>query len=179
MNPITTQHLILREIVPSDKEHICRYAFDGSTLRYMMFPIGTEEEIDEMINRSAKQAAAPDRKEYTFSIETRDTGTFAGTALLEIDAHASSTAEVGYIITPEFRSKGFATEITRALISFGFETLGLHRIFGKCDELNTASARVLEKSGMQFEGIMREHIWLRDHWRNSRIYGILSTDKPL
>jgi [ribosomal protein S5]-alanine N-acetyltransferase len=179
MEPIITQHLILREIIPSDKEHICRYALDGNTLRYMMFAIQTEEEIDTMIRHAAEEAAARDRKEYIFSIETRDTKTFAGTALLEIDAHASSSAEVGYIIIPESQKKGYATEITRALISFGFEHLKLHRIFGKCDEQNTASARVLEKSGMQFEGIMREHIWLKDHWRNSRMYGILSTDKPL
>jgi RimJ/RimL family protein N-acetyltransferase len=176
MNPIITERLILREIIPSDRDHIRKYAQDGHTLQYMMYQIETDDEIDAMMARAAEQAASSERLEYTFSVETREKGTFAGTALLEIDAHARSTAEVGYIIVPEFRGRGFAAEITKSLISFGFGSLGLHRVFGKCDERNTASARVLEKSGMRFEGVMREHIRLRDHWRNSRMYGILETD---
>ncbi|MDO9034111.1 MAG: GNAT family protein, partial [Methanoregula sp.] len=57
---------------------------------------------------------------------------------------------------------------------FGFGRLSLHRIYGKCDELNHASARVLEKGGLRYEGTLREHVWLRDHWRSTRYYGMLA-----
>ncbi|MDO9324368.1 MAG: GNAT family protein, partial [Methanoregula sp.] len=54
------------------------------------------------------------------------------------------------------------------------DELALHRVYGKCDELNLASAHVMEKCGLRFEGTLREHVWLRDHWRSTRYYGMLA-----
>jgi RimJ/RimL family protein N-acetyltransferase len=69
-----------------------------------------------------------------------------------------------------------ALEAASALVGFGFDTLGLHRVWGKCDTLNSGSARVLEKLGMRLEGTTREHVWLHDHWRSSHEYGILDRE---
>ena len=46
-------------------------------------------------------------------------------------------------------------------------------VWGKCHAQNVASAKVMEKLGMVCEGTLREHVWLRDHFRSSRIYGML------
>jgi len=67
----------------------------------------------------------------------------------------------------------YATEAARALLTFGFGQLRLHRIFATCDPANTASARVLEKIGMQREGLLREHEWVKGRWRDSFLYAIL------
>jgi ribosomal-protein-alanine N-acetyltransferase len=48
-------------------------------------------------------------------------------------------------------NKGFATEIAKALIKYGFEELGLDRIEGSADAPNLSSHRVMEKSGMTFD----------------------------
>jgi RimJ/RimL family protein N-acetyltransferase len=45
-----------------------------------------------------------------------------------------------------------------------------------CDPRNVASARVLEKVGMTYEGRMRHTLLLRDGWRDSDVYSILETD---
>ena len=45
-------------------------------------------------------------------------------------------------------------------LEFGFTTLPLHRVYGKCDELNHASVRVMERCGLKYEGTIREHVWL-------------------
>ena len=56
---------------------------------------------------------------------------------------------------------------------FGFGELGLHRIFATCDPRNIGSRRVLEKAGMQCEGILREHKWQKGEWRDSCLYAML------
>ena len=52
---------------------------------------------------------------------------------------------------------GYATEAARLLVCVGFEQLGLNRIFSTCDVANAASARVLEKAGLQREATLEQH----------------------
>ena len=61
--------------------------------------------------------------------------------------------------------QGYAVEASRELLRFGFLELKMHRIWAKCHIENKASAKVMAKSGMVYEGTIREHIWLRDHYR--------------
>ncbi len=63
-----------------------------------------------------------------------------------------------------------------ALLAFGFGDIALHRIFSRCDPENVASARVLEKIGMQQEGRLRQHERVRGKWRDSYVYAILEEE---
>jgi len=126
------------------------------------------------VHHAIAEAARPDRQGYILAARMPGKEDFAGFVLLEIDPRQPTTAEVGYILRPEYWKNGYASEILRALLAFGFGPLGLHRVYGKCDELNTASARVMEKGGLAYEGTLREDVWLRDHWRSTRYYGMLA-----
>lgn len=59
--------------------------------------------------------------------------------------------EVLYGIVPPLWGQGLAVEATRAVLQFGFDTLGLERIYAGADPPNTASLRVMEKAGMRFD----------------------------
>jgi predicted acetyltransferase len=59
---------------------------------------------------------------------------------------------VGYAVLPEFRNRGYATQILRAAVVFAREELGLDRVLVTCDDDNAASIRVIEKNGGVFEG---------------------------
>jgi RimJ/RimL family protein N-acetyltransferase len=72
---------------------------------------------------------------------------FAG--LREIEA--TPDVELLYGLAPAQWGRGFATEASRAVLAYGFETAGLARIAGRTDTPNRASARVLERLGMRFE----------------------------
>ncbi len=65
------------------------------------------------------------------------------------------------------------TEAVRAVIAFGFRTLQLNRIEARCEIKNIASARVMEKAGMKFEGILRQHAFYKGAFRNFKMYSIL------
>ena len=64
----------------------------------------------------------------------------------------------------------------RALLRFGFDGLGMHRIYGDCVADNAASARVMEKSGMRREAHLREQAWFKGRWWDSVIYAVLEDE---
>ncbi|MDY0409775.1 GNAT family N-acetyltransferase [Paracerasibacillus soli] len=79
-------------------------------------------------------------------------------------------------MNPKYWKMGFATEVANLLISYGFKQLKLHRIFATCDPRNIGSLRVLEKVGMMKEGRIREHILIKDGWRDSLLYSVLEQE---
>ncbi len=82
-------------------------------------------------------------------------------------------AELGYWLGVPYWDQGYATEASREMIRYGFETLGLHRIFASHFKQNPSSGRVLKKLGMRYEGCQREHLRKWDQFIDSELYGIL------
>ena len=87
--------------------------------------------------------------------------------------HAHQRAELGYWIGVPFWGRGYATEAARAVVAFGFEMLGLNRIYAHHFAGNAASGRVLEKIGMRHEGRSRQHIQKWDRFIDLENYGLL------
>ncbi|MFD0523568.1 GNAT family N-acetyltransferase [Paractinoplanes durhamensis] len=87
-----------------------------------------------------------------------------------------ASGEIGYGIHPDRWGRGAATAAARELLRQAFEEHYLHRVYGTCDPRNSASARVLLKIGMAYEGRMRETVRIRDGWRDSDLYAILEQE---
>jgi len=68
------------------------------------------------------------------------------------------TAEVGYWLAEPFWGRGLMTEALVGFIDYSFHSFALRRIFASVYSNNLGSARVLEKAGFQFEGIMRQNV---------------------
>lgn len=80
---------------------------------------------------------------------------------------------IGYNLLPEFWGNGYATEITKALIHWYFSNTDMQRIEGTVTEDNAASRRVLEKSNMVLEGVLRKYTMLKGEYKNVCIYSII------
>jgi predicted acetyltransferase len=61
---------------------------------------------------------------------------------------------IGYVVVPEFRRQGCATEILRQALRIAHEQLGLDRVLVTCDDDNVGSIRTIEKNGGHLEGIV-------------------------
>jgi ribosomal-protein-alanine N-acetyltransferase len=171
---LVTQRLILEDLVQEDFSHLQRIARDPDFRKYVLIWLDTDEQITRYLQHAIDEAAKTEgRLDYILAARIAGTREFAGLAFIEIDPELKSTAEMGIILLPDYCNSGYGSEILRALLSFGFEKLGRHRVYGKCDELNIPSARMMEKCGLKYEGTIREHVWLRDHWRSTRYYGML------
>ncbi len=85
---------------------------------------------------------------------------------------------LGYRLTPPLWGQGIATEAAGALLRFGFDVLGLHRIHTGCSESNAASIRVIEKAGFTLEGTTRKSFPIGNTWTNYHVYGMLADECP-
>ncbi|WP_413513157.1 GNAT family N-acetyltransferase [Myroides odoratus] len=88
----------------------------------------------------------------------------------------NSRAEIGYELHPDFWQKGLMTEAIKALIPFGFEAFNLHRIEAMIHPTNNSSRKLLEKVGLQSEGILREYFYEKEKFIDAEIFSILSRE---
>ena len=174
---LETDRLRLREFAPDDEPRLLPFARKPEQLRYMLFSLADEAEIAAFLSHAIRQIDARPRLEYHLVMEDRADSSFVGGVALMIEPDAPSSAELGYWLCESRWGRGYAAEASRAIIDFGFDSLGLHRIWGKCHVDNAGSARVMEKCGMTLEGTIREHVWLRDHFRSSYLYSVLKDER--
>ena len=86
--------------------------------------------------------------------------------------------ELGYWVGLPYWNRGYATEASAALLDLGFDVLGLNRIQAHHLTRNPASGRVMQKLGMEFEGIIRQLVLSRGEFEDVALYAILSSDRP-
>jgi ribosomal-protein-alanine N-acetyltransferase len=116
------------------------------------------------------------REFYDWAVTLTDTGKMIGTAgFTRIDC-PHNKAELGYVLNPDYHGSGLATEACRALLKFGFEELGLHRIEARFMEGNQASLAVMKKLGMSFEGYQRESLLVKGSYRTVGYCSILANE---
>jgi [ribosomal protein S5]-alanine N-acetyltransferase len=85
-------------------------------------------------------------------------------------------AELGYWLGKPYWNMGYCTEAARAVVAYGFEILGLHRIHASHMTRNPASGRVMQKIGMRYEGCVRQHVNKWEVFEDLALYGILQSE---
>ncbi|WP_239741071.1 GNAT family protein [Mammaliicoccus sp. M-M45] len=83
-----------------------------------------------------------------------DTDQVIGTIQLAID-EVNQSAEINFIIHPNYWNNGVATDIAKTIIKYAFKVLKLNRIGASIDSSNIAASIVLEKLDMKREGLLR------------------------
>ena len=114
-------------------------------------------------------------KAAVFAICLADEDLLIGAIGLQINQQ-DHNAELGYWIAKDHWGRGVCTEAAAIVIPFGFEQLGLARIHSMCMLCNPASGRVLQKNGMQKEGVLRQHVRKWGVFKDVEVYGLLRTE---
>ncbi len=111
-----------------------------------------------------------------FALALRESLTLIGAMSLQINSRCSH-ANLGYWIGHEYWNKGYCTEAAEAVLTYGFTDLGLNRIHASHLARNPASGKVMQKIGMQHEGVQREHTRKWDRYEDLVIYGLLKRER--
>jgi RimJ/RimL family protein N-acetyltransferase len=173
---ITTDRLLLRELRKEDWQAVHEYGSDPEVVRFVEFGPNTEEETRDFIRRATASAEDEPRKGHDFAVVRGKDGRLIGGCGIYVTKPEHREAFIGYVFNREYWGNGYATEAAQALLRYGFETLRMHRIFATCDPENRASARVLEKTGMRREGLLRENSRMKGKYRDDLIYAILDRE---
>jgi RimJ/RimL family protein N-acetyltransferase len=168
---LVTERLVLREYAADDFDAVHRFASDPDSVRFVAWGPNTREQTRGFIEYWLEEQAASPRTGFTFAVTEPGGEPFGSVGLYRNGDHQ---ADIGFTISPDRWGAGYATEAGRALLRFGFEELGIHRIYATCRPDNVGSWRVLEKIGMSREGLMRGHILIRGEWRDSLLYAAIA-----
>lgn len=85
-------------------------------------------------------------------------------------------AEIGYELHPAFWNQGIMSETLSAVLAYGFNELGLHRIEANPLAENEPSCRLLLKLGFKFEGNLRQRHFFRGRFEDQLYYGLLKEE---
>lgn len=174
--PFKGPRVTLRDFLMDDQDSVSAYASDPMVTRYLVFAPQTPEETEQFLMATVSGAQYEGHRHHFELGAIDETGVLIGGARITIRSHTHQVGDIGYVINRGHWGKGYGTEVARLLIQFGFHQLHLHRIYATAHPDNVGSHRVLEKSGMRYEGYIREHLWIDGKRRDSLLFAILATD---
>jgi ribosomal-protein-serine acetyltransferase len=112
---------------------------------------------------------------WTFTIFFE--GRAAGTVGLSGFQPLIASAELGYWLRTDLAGRGLMTEAAAAVVAFGFEEVGLHRIELHAGVANTGSIRVAEKVGFKRVGMLRDGSCGGAGWYDCHVFDLLESDE--
>lgn len=174
---LETDRLILQELSWNDLEDIFRFHSHPEVAKYNTIGIPTNKEVTSGIIRGAieDQVNNP-RSKYGWTVRLKGSNQFIGECGMSSSNNRFKRGEIHYHIAFKHWGKGYATEVAKRLVAFGFDTLKLHRVEAGVATNNTGSIKVLEKSGMLREGLRRKILPIRGDWYDNYMYAILEDD---
>lgn len=162
----------LRPIVASDSSRIHEWASSPVACRYQPWGPNEVPDTEAFVADAIRAWSDGHQARRVWVAEMPDLGV-VGLGELKVHSRVHMQAEIAYAIHMELWGRGYGAAIAEALIAIAREE-DMHRIFATCDPRNVGSARVLQKVGMSHEGTLRHTLQIRDGWRDSDMYALLS-----
>ena len=176
---LSTQRLILREFAAEDWPAVLSYQQDPRYLRYYTWDARTEADAQVFVAMFLEQQREQPRRRFQLAVTLPPDlpdgmdRRLIGNCGIRRKPDNDWEADIGYELAPDCWGQGYATEAARAMVNFGFNQLGLHRISSWCIADNTASARVLERLGFQQEGRLRQNEFFKSRRWDTLLYALL------
>jgi RimJ/RimL family protein N-acetyltransferase len=175
--PLETDRLILRPVHIDDHDDLLAYYSRPDVCRYLYDEPYTAANFADALQRKASRTAIGHEGEgLSLGVVPRDIGRVVGDVSLLWTSKIHRQGEIGFVLNPDFQGRGYAREASQLLLRLGFDELGLHRIVGRLDARNTASARVLQHLGMRQEAHLVENEWVKGEWTDEIVYALLDRD---
>lgn len=168
--PVETERLIIRRIVPGDWEDIHEILSRKEVAEFEPYePFTPEQSKLETVNRAFRD----DFIGVELKAEHKMIGNFY------FHSGEFDTYEVGYVFNPDYWGNGYAAEGLKALIDYAFDVMKVRRLFAQCNPLNAHSWKLLERVGMRRESHILKNIYFKRDadgnpiWLDTYEYGLL------
>jgi ribosomal-protein-alanine N-acetyltransferase len=172
---LRTARLVLRPIGVADAPDVFAYCSDPAVTRFVSWPTHRSiEDAMDFVRRKVREAEAGPVLDWGIS-EGEESSIVGWIGIGDVsDEHLSG--ELGYVLARKCWGRGLMTEAVRMVIDAAFRHTPLNRIDARCMVANRASARVLEKSGMRFEGVLREVNYFKGTFVDLQSWAVLRRD---
>jgi RimJ/RimL family protein N-acetyltransferase len=158
----------------TDLDALNAFQSRADVARYLYWgPRSRAESAAALAKRVHSSTLQKEGQILAIAVELASTGRLIGDLTLEYLNSEHRQGEVGFVFHPDHHGKGLAAEAVTELLRLGFEELGLHRIIGRCDGRNTASANLMERLGMRKDAHLRENEIVKGEWTDELVFAML------
>ena len=172
---LKSERLIFRAYKLNDAEVLLKIRSHVAVSKYMDTTIPKSiEDIEKRIKGYHK--AFYQHRGITWAIIEKNSQKLIGDfGIWRIDKQ-NSRGDIGYVLHPDYWSKGYMTETLDTLIRFGFRDLNLHSYAANVNIENENSKALLSKFGFKLEANFRENFYYDGQFLDSEIYCLIKSD---
>jgi len=175
--PIETVRLTLRPFTEDDFEALYAYQKLPEVARYLYGGPRDRAETAEVLKRRVSVRSLEKAGDVlVLAVVLRETGELVGDVNLAWLSEESKQGEFGFVFNPAFHGNGYAGEAAVEMLRLGFEGLGLHRIIGRCEGRNTASAKLMARLGLRREAHFVQNEFVKGEWNDEIVFAMLATE---
>lgn len=170
---IEGKKVILTKATEKDIEFLCRVESDKTLWIYEESVAKNDEKLRERFRARVKGDTC-----YDFIVIVKEDSLQNAIGFVSVWKYTDwrKSWEVGYSILPQYQNKGYGVESLKLLLGFAFEHLKAHKVVGMCNVENIASAKIMSKSGMRFEGMFKEELDWNGKWTDQHFFSILESE---
>lgn len=170
-----TERLILCRIGTEHAEALLRLRTEEQVMKYIERP--RPPGMDELMAFIEKVNTQVDNNEnISWAVVLKETNEFTGIIGFYRPLPEHARGEIGYSMLPEFWGKGIMSEAMKAVLEYGFETIGFNSIFADLNANNTRSEKIVIRNGFRKEAHFRENFYWEGTFRDSLIYTMLKSE---
>jgi RimJ/RimL family protein N-acetyltransferase len=175
--PLQTERLLLRPFAATDLDALLAIHSRDDITRYLHWDPRTAAEVREVLDRKVHSTAiVADGDNLSLAAVLWETGELIGDCSLQWVSAEHRQAEIGFVFHPDHHGHGYATEAAQALLALAFDELRVHRVVGRLEARNSASARVLQRLGMRKEAHLIENEHVKGEWQSETVYALLDRE---
>ena len=175
--PLQTERLLLRAFHEDDYDALYAIQSREDVGRYLPWGPRDEDAVRAALElRLSATSLDNDGDRLALAVVLAATAELIGECLLILTSRAHRQGEIGFGLHPDHQGRGYAAEAGRELLRIAFEELDLHRMVGRLDARNEASARLMERLGMGREALFVENEFNKGAWESELVYAILQRE---
>jgi len=175
--PIETARLRLRPFTMDDLDGLTAIQSRPEVARFLYWEPRSREEVEPALAKFIAVAEIEgDDESISLAVERREDGALLGYVSIWLRSRLHRQVEIGFVFHPDAQGRGYAGEAARELLVLAFERLGAHRVFGRTDARNEASAALMRRLGMREEAHLREAEIFKGEWGDELVFAILEEE---
>jgi ribosomal-protein-alanine N-acetyltransferase len=163
---LETKRLVLRELRQTDAQAVFRNYSERTAVYFIYEPFSHLQQAMDLINTFADEFRR--RKTIMWAIALKETDTCIGTCGYMFKSNAK--VEIGYDLAGDHWGKGLMSEALRAILTYGFDRLGIRKINADTLSSNSRSINLLKRLGFELDNVgknshffsLRKKDWERD-----------------
>jgi RimJ/RimL family protein N-acetyltransferase len=175
--PIKTERLLIRPFTERDLDDLFAIQSREEVTPYLYWSPRDRNEVGEVLKEwMVPPPMDAEGQSLVLAAELAESGRVIGSLFLFQRSLEHRQGEIGFVFNPDHQGRGLATEGASELLRLGFEGLKLHRLYGRCDGRNQASASLMQRLGMRQEAYLIQNERVKGEWTDELVFAILAEE---